>query len=86
MPIKELSPTTKSILTLLNNAHELITISSRRKDAKDVIHALKAYAKTKNYALPDDKINNLLLNLLDCRSNTLSYLITDIAQTIVKQQ
>jgi len=83
---KQLSPTTKSILTLLNNVNELISTSSRRKDARDVIHAIKAYAKSKNYPLPDEKINNLLLNLLDCRSNTISYLLTDIAQTIVKQQ
>lgn len=86
MPAKELTQTTKQILTLLNNAHELIVFSSKRKEAKEVIHALKAFAKEKNYPLPDEKINNFLVNLLDSRSNTLSYLLTDIAKHVAKNQ
>lgn len=84
MAYKEISPTAKSILTLINNAHELIVISNKRKEASDVIRALKAYAKEKNYPIPNDKIDNFLANLLDCRPNTLSYLLTDIAQTVLK--
>jgi len=86
MPHKELSSTTKSILTLLNNANDLIVVSNRRKEARDVIRALKAYARDKNYPVPEEKIDNFMAVLIDCRPNTLSYLLTDIAQTVVQQQ
>lgn len=80
----KLNDTQKSILTLINNAHDLIVISNKRKEAKNVIQSLKAYAKNKNFILPEDKIDNFLMVLLDSRPNTLSYLLTDIAQSIVK--
>lgn len=83
---KELSPTTKSILTLLNNANDLIVVSNRRSEAKEVMRALRIFAKNKNYPLPDEKFENFFEVLLDCRQNTLSYLLTDIAQTIVKDR
>ena len=85
MAKKEISPTVKAILTLLNNAHDLIVISNRRTDAKEVMRALRVYAKNKNYPIPEEKFDNFFSVLLDCRCNTLSYLLTDIAQTIVKE-
>lgn len=81
---KEISSTTKKILALLNNANDLIVISNRRTDAKQVMIALKSYAHNKNFSIPEEKFDNFFHVLLDCRSNTLSYLLTDIAQTIVK--
>ena len=86
MPKKELSSTTKSIITLLNNAHDLIVISNRRSDAAKVMKALKVFAKNKNYPLPDEKIDNFFAVLLDCRQNTLSYILTDIAKTVAEKQ
>lgn len=85
MPVKELSPVAKSILTLLNNANDLIVVSNRRKDARDVIFAMKALAKEKSFELPSEKIDNLIYNLIDCRENTLSALILDIAQEITQK-
>jgi ABC-type uncharacterized transport system substrate-binding protein len=86
MPQKEISQTTRSVLTLINNAHDLIVYSNKRKEAKDVVRALKAFARDKNYSLPEQKIDNFLSVLLDSRPNTLSYLLTDIAKTIVDKQ
>jgi hypothetical protein len=45
MPKKELSPVAKSLLTLLNNVHDLIVISNRRSDARDVIFGHKSLSK-----------------------------------------
>ena len=84
MPIKELNPVTRSVLTLINNAHDLIVLCNKRKEAREVMSALKAYAQDKNFNLPDEKIENFLTVLLDSRPNTLSYLLTDIAKTIAK--
>jgi hypothetical protein len=85
MPKKEISPTTKSILTLINNAHDLIVVSNKRQEAKEVVQALRLYAKDKNFSLPEEKIDNFLAVLLDSRPNTLSYLLTDLAKTVVDQ-
>jgi hypothetical protein len=85
MPKKELSPVAKSLLTLLNNVHDLIVISNRRSDARDVIFATKALAKEKNYEIPLEKIDNLIYNLMDSRTDTLSFLILDITQDIIKK-
>lgn len=82
---KELSSSEKFLLTLLNNVNDLIVISNKRKEARDVILSFKTYAKNKGISVPDEKIDNLLSVLLDSRQNTLSYLITDIAKTIVKK-
>lgn len=86
MPIKELNPVTRSVLTLINNAHDLIVLCNKRKEAREVMSALKAYAQDKNFNLPDEKIENFLTVLLDSRPNTLSYLLTDIAKTIAKSK
>lgn len=86
MPRKEISSTTKSVLTLINNAHDLIVVSQKRKEAGEVIRALRTYAKDKNYPLPEEKLDNFLSVLIDSRPNTLSYLLTDIAKTVVEKQ
>lgn len=86
MPIQQLNPTTRSVLTLINNAHDLIVLCNKRKEAREVMSALKAYAQDKNFNLPDEKIENFLAVLLDSRPNTLSYLLTDIAKTIAKSK
>jgi len=86
MPIKELNPVTRSVLTLINNAHDLIVLCNKRKEAREVMSALKAYAQDKNFNLPDEKIENFLTVLLESRPNTLSYLLTDIAKTIAKSK
>ena len=86
MPKKEISQTTKSVLTLINNAHDLIVVSNKRTAAKEVMRALRAFARDKNYPLPEEKLDNFFAVLLDCRANTLSYLLTDLAQTIVEEQ
>jgi hypothetical protein len=83
--MKEPTPTQRTVLTFLNNADELITMCQKRKEARDVIRSLQAYAASKNYSLPDEKINNFLEVLLDARPQTLSYLLTDIAQDVVKK-
>ena len=86
MPIQQFNPTTRSVLTLINNAHDLIVLCNKRKEAREVMTALKAYAQDKNFNLPDEKIENFLTVLLDSRPNTLSYLLTDIAKTIAKSK
>ena len=86
MPQKEISPTTRSVLTLINNAHDLIVYSNKRKEAKDVVRALKAFARQELLSLPEEKIENFLCCLLDSRPNTLSYLLIDIAKTVVEKQ
>jgi len=83
---KIITPTTKSIITLINNAHDLIVVSHKRKEAGEVIRALRAFARDKNYPLPDEKIENFLSVLIDSRPNTLSYLLTDLAKTVVEKQ
>ena len=86
MPKQLLTPTIKALLTLINNANDLIVVSNRRAEAKSVMKAMSLYAHSKNFSIPDEKVDNFMENLLDCRQNTLSYLLTDIAQTIVKSR
>ena len=85
MSNKEISPIVKSILTALNNAHELIVLSNKRTDARNVMRALRVYAKNRNFPLPQEKFDNFFALLLDCRQDTLSYILTDIAQTVVRE-
>jgi hypothetical protein len=77
-----LSPTALSILTLLNNADDLITIANNRQNALDVMKAVKVYAHNKNFKLPTEKIDNFEAILLDARPFTLSSLIKDIANFV----
>lgn len=85
MEAKGISPTAMSIITLLNNIDELIVKSNKRKEASDVMRALKIYANNMSYPIPEDKINNFQLVLLDSRPVTLSYIVHDIAIDILKR-
>jgi hypothetical protein len=82
--MRNLSDTAKSLLTLLNNANELIVKSSDRRGAEDVMQAARAYAKGKNFLLPQDKISNFSAILIDARPYTLTMLIKDIAEDIIR--
>jgi hypothetical protein len=85
MPQKrKISPTASTLLTLLNNVNDLIVISQKRKEAKDVMKALTIYAENLGYTLPTEKIENFNAVLIDSRPITLSYLLHDIAATIVQ--
>lgn len=79
-----LSSTASSILAILNNVNELIVRSSDRNSARDVIKALRVYAKNKNFPILDDKIDNFLAVLIDARPITLTYLIRDMAADVAK--
>ncbi len=78
----EISKTAKSLIVLLNNANELISVSNRRKEAVDVVKALCIYAKSKNFPLPDEKIEMFNDVVLDSRTNTIAYLLQEIAKDI----
>jgi len=81
-----LSETASSILTLLHNVNELIVRSNDKKNAKDVMRALKVYAEGKNFPLSQDKIDNFFAVLIDARPYTLSTLIQDMANDVVKYE
>jgi len=76
------SETALSIFTLLNNIDELIVRSSKRKEAKKVMRALKVFADQKQFKLPQEKIDNFYTILLDSKPATLSYLLRSIAQDV----
>ena len=82
-----LSPTATSILTLLNNINELIVKSSDRKNAEEVMKALRVYAKGKGFLTPEDpidtKIQNFFAILNDARPYTTTVLILDIAKDVI---
>ena len=80
---KELSPTTKSLVVLLNNVEELIVKSNNRSSAKDVMSAFVAYAKGKNHTIPMEKVDNFYAMLLDGRPETISFIVKDIAVDII---
>lgn len=78
-----LSHTASQMLVILNNVDELIKRSNERQKAQDVIRALSVYAKSKNFAIPHDKIDNFCSVLIDSRPATLSFLIKDIVRDIL---
>jgi len=80
----ELSSVAKSIIVLLNNACELIEQSNKRKEAADVMKAITLYADGKRFSLPLEKFEVFNDVLLDSRPNTLSTIIRDIAQDIIR--
>jgi len=82
--MRTLSETARSIITLLNNANELIVQSSDRKDARDVMRAIRVYGANKGFPLPQDKIDNFYAVLLDARPFTLTSIIKDIAEDVIK--
>jgi len=79
----KLSETATSILTLLNNANELIVKSSDRKSAREVIKAASIYAKGKGLPISQEKLDNFSAVLIDARPYTLTMLIKDIAEDVV---
>ena len=83
---KELSPSVRSILTLLHNINELLIISNKRQEAKDVMRAIEVYAKCKNVSIPEDKIEMFYSRLLDSRPITLSCLVSDIGHDVITSE
>ena len=80
----ELPQVAKSIIVLLNNACELIEKSNKRKEAADVMKAIAIYADGKRFTLPLDKFEVFNDILFDSRPNTLSTVIRDIAQDVIR--
>lgn len=84
-----ISPIAASLITLLNNINELVTVSSKRQEARDVMQALRIYAKNSKFILAEatqEKIEHFNSVLLDSRPLTITYLLQDIAQDILKSE
>lgn len=81
--MSKISDTATSIITLLNNVNELIVKSSDRKNAEEVMRALRAYAQGKNFIVSQDKIDNFFAIIHDARPYTLTMLIKDIADDVL---
>lgn len=79
----KLTATATTLLTLLNNAEELITQNNKRKESADVMRAIEIYAKGKNFPIPNDKFEGYYAVLLDARPNTLQKLIFNIANDVM---
>jgi len=89
MPIPKISPIASSLITLLNNINELVSISNKRKEARDVMKALQIYARNSKFILPEatkQKIEHFDSVLLDSRPITITYLVQDIAQDILRAE
>ena len=80
----QLSSTATKILTLLNNISELVVKSNDRQNAKDVMRALVVYANNKNFKIPQTKIDHFYAVLIDARPYTISSLLMDMAEEVVK--
>lgn len=78
-----LSETATSILVLLNNINDLIMKSNDRTSAKEEMKALSIFGKEKGFPLPQDKIDNFQLRLLDSKPFTLNSMILDIAEDVI---
>ena len=78
-----ISDTARQILTILNNINDLIVQSSDRENARDVMRALRVYAKNKNFPLPQDTIDNFYAVLIDAKPFTLTSIIKDIAEDVI---
>jgi len=76
------SQTGKSIITLLNNINELITISQDRQGAQEVMRCLDKYSKDNSFTIPQEKIDNFHRICIDSRPCVLSSLISDIARDV----
>jgi len=82
----ELSPIVSSLITLLNNINDLVSISNKRQEARDVMKALCIYADNSKFIFPEstqNKIARFNSVLLDSRPITITYLVMDIAQDIL---
>lgn len=80
---RSLSQEAKTILSLLNNCEELVTISNDRKRAADQIKALAIFARNKKFPMNETKIQNYLKVIIDSRAETLKYILMDIANDVV---
>ena len=76
------SDTGKSIITLLNNINELITLSQDRQSAQEVMRCAVVYAKDHSFKMPLEKIDNFYRICIDSRPCVLSSLIGDIAKDV----
>lgn len=86
---KPISAIASSLITLLHNINELVSISNKRQEARDVMKALRIYAHNSKFILPDttqSKIDHFNAVLLDSRPITITYLVQDIAQDILKAE
>ena len=83
---KELSPSVRSVLTLLNNVRELLVVSNKRQEAKDVMRAIEIYATSKSVAIPEDKFEMFYARLLDSRPLTLATLISDLGHDVITSE
>lgn len=86
---KEISAIASSLITLLNNINDLVVISNKRKEARDVMKALRIYARNSKFVLPEStqqKIDHFDAVLIDSRPITITYLVQDIAQDIIKTE
>jgi len=72
----------KSLITLLNNINELITVSSDRQGAQEVMRCLSVYAQDHSFKLPKEKIENFYRICIDSRPCVLSALLSDIAKDV----
>ena len=79
----EVSETAKAIITLLNNADDLILISNKRAEAKDVVRASVVYAKNNDFPLPDERIHSFYDVLLDSPPRVLSSLLREISFDVI---
>lgn len=74
----------ESVIVLLNNIDELVTISNARREAIDAINALRVYARNKRINIPEQKLDQYLSVVWDSRPQTLSAIVRDIALDVVK--
>jgi len=83
MPSSPTSQTATSLLTILNNINELVTIANDKAKAKEVMKAFKIYADNKSFPVNEDKVDGFQNVLLDARPSTLSSILQDIASDIM---
>lgn len=83
--MQSLPPHVQSALTLLNNINDLIVISSDRSDARKAMEALVLYAQDKKINIPNDKVENFFEVLIDSRPFTLTNILIDISEEIIRQ-
>ena len=78
----KLSETALSIIAILNNINELIVQSSDRKNAAEVMKAMRIYAKNKKFAINEELVDNWFEVLYDAKPITLTCIVKDIASDI----
>lgn len=79
----EPSQDVKSVVTLLNNIDDLIVVSNKRKEAKDVMDAVKIFSKSRHIQLPEEEIDDFYDLLYDSRPQTISGLLKNISHELI---